>query len=594
MHCLKGIEIDRDAEAVVACLGDGGFDFFVAEANEVGSLDEFIELNQEAIDAFVNLRGVGRRAGLDFMVGIEFGVVLLEPFEAIAIVEVNDNIKQVQQSLRLGFGAKFLGDAIDERLDQFALGKGQKAVAIPSARSEVTGRFGGAKYFGRRLNQRGKFVGNGAEVREVRIVTANAIEIAGANRQLGGREAGSKPHLRSGLFLEHLGVEFCILGEDELRLESARFDELWERSRVALPTARAAHVLHWQAKFGDQRQPLRTVVVEHEGKWVAALAMAPGKIGPLSAGRLPTNPWQPSGELLLDEESDCDRAIDSLIEGMLSLKLSLFDFGIILPGTKRWHSFFAGLKRRSLVHSIAPRFEVGLVDCARDWQAQGSSWSPNHRRRVKRNQKMLDSRELSVEFLPIGESGQNLALLEILWRLEAKSWKGEVGGAVEHQPVLVEFYRNQAMLLAEAKSDDVSANVAILRREGEPIAAIYYWLAKGVCHLWKTAYDPASSEISPGSLLLQEVLRTQIESGDCRLFNLMGEISAAHASWATRKFEVGRLLFHGDSGIGRAAVEGYRAIRRLRGRPEWRAGEMSEPWPRELTANAPLEFADCR
>lgn len=389
-------------------------------------------------------------------------------------------------------------------------------------------------------------------------------------------------------------MESCILSKDELRRESTRFDELWERSRVALPTARAAHLLHWQEQFGDKRQPLHAIVVIHDGRWVAALPMTAAKFGPLSFGRLPTNHWQPSGELLLDETIECDRAIDSLIDGLLTLKLSLFDFGIILPGTNRWNCFIAGLKRRRLAHSISPRFEVGLVDCSRDWQAQASNWSPNHRRRVKRNQKMLDSSELSVEFHTIGDRGHNLAMLEILWRLEAKSWKGEVGGAVEHQPSLIEFYRNQAMHLAEAKNDQISANVAILRREGQPIAEIYYWLAKGVCHLWKTAYDPASAEISPGSLLLQEVLRTQIESGDCRLFNLMGEISAGHASWATRKFEVGRLIFQGNSGMGRAAVAGYRVIRRLRGRPEWRPGEMSEPWPRELAASAPLEFADCR
>jgi hypothetical protein len=390
-----------------------------------------------------------------------------------------------------------------------------------------------------------------------------------------------------------VSVQFRVLGENELRRESMRFNDLWDRSRVALPTTRAEHVLKWRQAYCDSGE-LLTVFVEQESVLVAALVIVRDRLGPISIGKLPTNSWQPSGELLLDESQDHEQSIDALIAGLQSLRLTCFDFGIMLPGTRRWRLFLEGLKRADVAHAVAPRFDVALVDAAASWQDQAKAWSANHRRRVKRNEKLLQSSELSVDLHSLEPRLQNATMLDILWRLEAKSWKGARGDSVEQRPALVEFYRQQAQLLSEAHRENISARIAILRHNAKPIAAIYSWLSCDVCHLWKTGYDPDFAQISPGSLLLQEVIRAGVETGECRLFNLMGEMSAAHASWATRTFEVGRLLFQGNSGVGRAAISAYRAIRRLRGREEWRATSISEPWPLELSVNAPVESAACR
>lgn len=389
-------------------------------------------------------------------------------------------------------------------------------------------------------------------------------------------------------------MQFRVLSKDELRRESARFNDLWARSCVALPTARAEHVLHWHEMFGSNAKRLQNAVVEQDGRWLASLAFVQSRIRPFHVAQLPTNPWQPSGELMLDEDCDTRQAIDLLLTGLTSLKVSVFDFGVILPGTMRWGCLFEALASQDVAHCIAPRFDVALIDCARDWQVQSQTWSANHRRRVKRNQKLLDASDLEVRSHTLRADHESLALLDELWRLEALSWKGHRGDAVEGDPKLVNFYREQAALLSEASSEGITASVSVLRRRNQPVAAIYYWQSKDVCHLWKTAYDPAAAEFSPGSLLLQETLRQQIERGDCRLFNLMGEMSPAHASFATRKFDVARLIFSGNCGFGRAAVAAYRAIRHLRGRPAWQPSALSEPWPLSTTSAAPVELTPSR
>jgi CelD/BcsL family acetyltransferase involved in cellulose biosynthesis len=391
--------------------------------------------------------------------------------------------------------------------------------------------------------------------------------------------------------VERFFVRYTHLSIEEFRSNAARYNALWRASRVSIPTARAEHVLHWAESFLGGKQSLSAVVVEDAGEWVAALPVIDRRGGLLRVVDLPTNPWQPSGELLLDESADVKRAIETLVDGLQSLRRSIFDFSIILPQTGRWQSFLRTLERQGIGYSVAPRFDVGLMDVCTDWKSQSGWWSANHRRRVKRNQKLVnDSPELSFDFHQLNGSAESAGVLDALWRLEVKSWKGEQGDAVLNNPDLVQFYRLQASLMSTTDANDVSAHVAILRHQAKPIAAIYYWIAKEVCHLWKTAYDPAAAEWSPGSLLLQEVLRRGVGTQGCRLFNFMGPMSGAHASWATRRFEVGRLVFHGRSGAGRAAVKLYGAIRRLQGRATWKLGDICEAAP----IDAPAPEAVCR
>lgn len=380
-------------------------------------------------------------------------------------------------------------------------------------------------------------------------------------------------------------MRFAAIPLEEFSANATRFNALWQASRVSIPTARAEHVSHWAKAFLKRNQSLSALIVEDAGVWVAALPLLSHQRWPLRTANLPTNPWQPSGELLLDESCDQIQVVETLLDGLQSLQCSIFDLPIILPQTGRWQALITALARRRIAHSVVPRFEVGLMDVAADWKSQNAVWSVNHRRRVKRYQKRIDdSPELSFDFHRLDGAPQSAGVLEAVWRLEAKSWKGDRGDAVANHPDLVNFYREQSSLFTQTTSEEISAHVAILRHRAKPIAAIYFWNAKEVCHLWKTAYDPAAADLSPGSLLLQEVLRRGVENQTCRLFNFMGPMSGAHSSWTTRKFGVGRLVFHGNSGAGRAAVKLYGAIRRLRGRELWKQGSIHEAMPLDAPA----------
>lgn len=389
-----------------------------------------------------------------------------------------------------------------------------------------------------------------------------------------------------------------IWNPDELRRRAKAWNALWRVSGVALPTTRAELLLLWLETFAPGK-PFAAVVVEQDDRLLAGLPLIAQKgistkLG-LCLGSLTTNFWQPSGELLLDESAG-DGALPLLLEGLDQLGWPLFEFATIPSQTAAWRRFRDALLKQGGAAEISPRFEIVLVDAASDWGRQAEGWSQNHRRRVKRQEKLLNQTgEIEVAFHELHDDTASEALLDLHWEIEGRSWKGTEGGAVIKDPQLVEFYHRQRKLLAsEASGADSRVWLAVLRRHGHPIASLYYWDAKGVRHLWKTAYDPEAASLSPGSLVLHAVLRRGVEQQECRLFNFMGPAQPSHYSWATRKLEVDRMLLAGRSVAGRAAVGLYRALRRLRRKPQWAPGPLCEPRPLQPSISVPAEIALCR
>jgi len=69
-----------------------------------------------------------------------------------------------------------------------------------------------------------------------------------------------------------------ITSVDQLRSVGAMWDDLWWRSEVTLPTARAELVAQWVEQFAPNR-PFHALVVETAGKWTAALPLVEARLG---------------------------------------------------------------------------------------------------------------------------------------------------------------------------------------------------------------------------------------------------------------------------------------------------------------------------
>ncbi|HEY1227015.1 MAG TPA: GNAT family N-acetyltransferase, partial [Ramlibacter sp.] len=94
--------------------------------------------------------------------------------------------------------------------------------------------------------------------------------------------------------------------------------------------------------------------------------------------------------------------------------------------------------------------------------------------------------------------------------LEAASWKGERGTAMLSNPDHARFTRHLIAGLAE----DGSASVALLTVGGRAIAAQVVLRCASTAYTWKTAYDAAYGDFSPGALLVDKVTEQLFATDD--------------------------------------------------------------------------------
>ena len=124
---------------------------------------------------------------------------------------------------------------------------------------------------------------------------------------------------------------------------SAAWDDLWQRSDVALPIARAELVAQWVETAAPQ-SALHALAVEQDGQFVAALPLLAGKVKRLlSVGQLPTNDWSWAGDLLVDPSADIGAAMELLATAAARLPWRLLWLDGVALESPRWIQFTAVL-----------------------------------------------------------------------------------------------------------------------------------------------------------------------------------------------------------------------------------------------------------
>ena len=170
--------------------------------------------------------------------------------------------------------------------------------------------------------------------------------------------------------------------------------------------------------------------------------------------------------------------------------------------------------------------------------------------------------------------------------LEKASWKGARGTALLSDPQDAAFVRQLFQNLAAQHN----ASVALLRVDGEAIAAQVLMYCGTMAYTWKTAFDAKYSKYSPGTLLIDRVTDELFTGPDILAINsCAAEESFMGQLWAGRRTMVDMLV---DVGPGKSL--GYRmeagrqlGYQRLRGLREWFRNRSSAPQPKKLGLASP-------
>ena len=128
--------------------------------------------------------------------------------------------------------------------------------------------------------------------------------------------------------------------------------------------------------------------------------------------------------------------------------------------------------------------------------------------------------------------------LEAFLTMEAQSWKGQNGTALLCDEDDAAFARRFIGDLAAR----ASASVALLRVDGNPIAAQVLLYSGTMAYTWKTAFDAAFAKFSPGALLIDKVTDTLFAAGIAQIESCSPEGSFMEQLWTGWRMTVDMVI----------------------------------------------------
>jgi CelD/BcsL family acetyltransferase involved in cellulose biosynthesis len=362
----------------------------------------------------------------------------------------------------------------------------------------------------------------------------------------------------------------------DLRRAAGAWDDLWQRSEITLPTARAEMIALWSECFAADR-PFVALTVVHDGQLVGALPLIETRLLGLKVGGLPGNDWSPAGDLLVDQRSDVNRVCQRLLEALRHAAWPMLWLDALPGKANRWQMFLQTLEHERVAHARQQRFAIDLVEIQENWAEYFSARSRNHRRHVHRAAARARKRGLTElsrydQLTP----EQVEPLLRACFELEASGWKGRARSAVLHVPGAWDFYLRQARQLAAWRQ----LSVNVLQHQGQPIAFEYGWRSKGVYCTPKVGYDEAFGPLAPGQLLRYRLIEQLHRERDVGWIDFLGPASPATSKWATDRYAIDRVVVALHGALGRAVVAAYRRYwplaQKMR-RCEFQVGDRPQP-----------------
>ncbi len=360
-----------------------------------------------------------------------------------------------------------------------------------------------------------------------------------------------------------------------LRHQADLWDDLWLRSAVTHPTARASMICNWLAHFRDDAR-FQAVVVRDATRFMAVLPLvARRQRGLLPCRDVPGNEWASAGQLLLDPDGDVERACELMVRSLAELNCSAFWFASIPVQAPWWQALIEAAHRAAWSTNVRTRYQVGYLPLQETWARQKASLSKGFRKQIDRSIRQLErAGPIRLRFVSPRSGPEASRWLEAGLQLEHAGWKGAAKTSILANRAAHDFVREQARQLAEQRQ----LTLAWLEQNGDDIAFEYGWSAKGVYHSYKVAYDQQFQQFSPGQLLLYFMLRHFHDTRTVHAVDFLGPLDDAVRRWRTQVYPMGRLLLAPPRSIGQAIVL---ASRCLPTPPLCASGEACSTWTME-------------
>lgn len=329
---------------------------------------------------------------------------------------------------------------------------------------------------------------------------------------------------------------------EELRAVADLWDDLWQRSEVCCPRARA-HLLSLWLEYKSYDNDFEAIIIEQpDNKYLAALPLisVPFK-NYLRMGCLATSHETIGGDFLIDPKCDTKSVTDLLVDELAHSDYSFLSFDRVALNEPRWRKLLAALNKAGLLTDVKENYLIGMVDVNGDWLAYEKGLSRKYIRDHKTSAKRLAQEgETNFIFMSEFETSDLDSLLLCGFRVEDRSWKGKKGTSVLKTPGMYEYYSKEAALM----SKQGILRLSFLIHKNKPIAFSYNYYSKKVHFAEKIGYDETFKKFGPGQQLTMFFLQHlhNLPRDKSKLFDFGGPLAPWTEKWSNSTYPVGRIL----------------------------------------------------
>jgi len=186
------------------------------------------------------------------------------------------------------------------------------------------------------------------------------------------------------------------------------------------------------------------------------------------------------------------------------------------------------------------------------WLKMSGNWDqfwealPRKRRdNLKRRRKRAEEKG-KLQFEAIRESRRLDEMLDVLFEIESRSWKGKEGTAIQSEPEVDRFYRR----LAHWAMRENRLVLFLLKLDGRPMAGGYCLSSGGTVFLLKIGRDESFDAFSPGSLLQAEIIKYLFTRPEISVYNFLGACNSWKTEWTSQTSDYGRIMAYPKSLTG--------------------------------------------
>lgn len=129
--------------------------------------------------------------------------------------------------------------------------------------------------------------------------------------------------------------------------------------------------------------------------------------------------------------------------------------------------------------------------------------------------------------------------------LEGSGWKGDEGSSIKNNQTFVKFFEE----LRDNFSEDGQFEIELLRVNNKSVAGLLCLLTDDTVYALKIGYDENYSSVSPGVLLLDEVIQRYSNDASVKTINFMADYASAEP-WQPLSMDVFSILICNKSLLG--------------------------------------------